>query len=165
MSVNPFRLALAPFAILLLAGFRMPAAEEGGERLLYDVRGAFVTAQAAVPHELIVKTDLLVDTAIQSTSRSMMLPRAILTVRIGETHKIPVLFGNRYSATVTVKVVSVSSGEPVAEGSFETSVLAFGKDVSEAALAEKIADRIASEFSLDAPRRTMATALTDSSRP
>ncbi len=165
MSFRPFRIALAPLAVLMLASFRMPATEEAAERPLYDVRGAFVTAQPTVPHELIAKTDILVDAAIRSTSRSIMLPRAILTVRIGEARRRPVLFGSRYSAAVTVKVISVSSGEPVAEGSFEASVLALRGDGTEASLAEKIAGRIADEFSLDPPHRSAVTALLDGPRP
>lgn len=165
MSFRLYRLTFAPLAVLLLASFRMPANEEQAERMLYDVRGAFVTAQPTVSHELIVKTDMLVDNAIRSTSRSIMLPRAILTVRIGEAKKAPVLLGSRYSATVTVKVVSVSSGEPVAEGAFEASVFSFGKDITDAALAERIADRIADEFRLDAPGRATVTALVGASGP
>lgn len=160
MVLRSLRIVLASLAVILLAGFRMPATDEASERLLYDVRGAFVTAQPDVSRELIARTDFLVDTAIRSTSRSMLLPRTILTVRIGDTKRAPLLFGVRHSANVTVKVISVGSGEPVAEGSFETSVLTFGKDASDSPLAEKIATRIASEFRLGKPQgAAMVTAL------
>jgi hypothetical protein len=166
MSLSPSRFAAVSLAMLVLTGFRMPAAQSSDGELLYDVRGAFVTAQPDVPSELIAWTDSLVDTSIQATTRSFMLPRAILTVRIGEARHMPVLMGNRYTATVTISVISVLSGEPVAEGAFSTSILRLGKEGAERVLAEKIAARIATEFRLEEPRRSAAlTALSGSGRP
>jgi hypothetical protein len=166
MSFTLARLLLAPLAILMLASFRMPAAEEASSQMLYDVRGAFVTARADVAHDLVAQTDTLLDASIRSTTRAMMLPRTILTVRIAETKRAPILFGNRYSATVLVKAISVGSGELVAEGSFETSVLTFARREADVSLAERIAGRIASEFRLDAPHRGSAvTALVNGARP
>ncbi len=166
MSFRSLRFVIAPLAVLMLAGFRMPVADEEAERLLYDVRAAFVTAQPNVSRDLIAQTDILVDAAIQATNRSMLLPRTILTVRISETARAPVLFGSRSTASVTVKVVSVGSGEPVAEGSFEVSALTFGKNSADAFLAEKIADRIAGEFRLEVPRRrAVVTALVENTKP
>jgi hypothetical protein len=165
MSFSPFRLALAPLAVMMLASFRMPVNEDAAERMLFDVRGAFVTAQPDVPRELIAWTDSLVDASIQSTTRSFMLPRTILTVRIGQAKRTPLLIGNRYSASITVKAISVGSGEPIAEGSFEASVLRFGKDGADMVLAERIAERIASEFRLGEPRRgALVTALSEAAR-
>jgi hypothetical protein len=159
------RIAAVSLAVVLLTGFRMPAKEDVAERMLYDVRGAFVTAQPDISPELIAWTDSLVDASIQATTRSFMLPRTILTVKIGEAKRMPALLGTRYSASVTVKAISVGSGEPVAEGSFETSVLRFGKDGADQVLAEKIADRIASEFHLRDPRRSaVLTALSEGQR-
>lgn len=165
MPVRSFRILFAPLAVLMLAGFRMPPAEEVAERMLYDVRGAFVTAQPDVPHLLIAQTDILVDAAIRATNRSIMLPRTILTVRIGETKQVPQIFGKRFSASVVVKAISVGSGETVAEGSFETSVRVFGNDGAEASLAERIAERVASEFRLEAPRRSAVVTAFESRRP
>jgi hypothetical protein len=159
------RIAAVSLAVVLLTGFRMPAKEDAAERMLYDVRGAFVTAQPDISPELIAWTDSLVDASIQATTRSFMLPRTILTVKIGEAKRRPALLGTRYSASVTVKAISVGSGEAIAEGSFETSVLRFGKDGAEKVLAEKIADRIASEFHLKDPRRSaILTALSEGQR-
>lgn len=166
MFLKSVRIIAIPLAVLMLAGFRMPAAEEQAERMLYDVRGAFVTAQPDVPRDLITGTDILVDSAIRATSRSMMLPRTILTVRLSDTRRSPVLFGHRYSARVMVKVISVGSGEPVAEGEFETSVMSFGKEPADSPLAEKIATRIASEFQLGRPHRAaLLTSLASGGAP
>lgn len=159
------RIAAVSLALVLLTGFRMPEKEDAAERMLYDVRGAFVTAQTDVPPELIAWTDSLVDASIQATTRSFMLPRAILTVKIGEAKRMPALLGTRYSAAVTVKAISVGSGEPIAEGSFNMSVLRFGEEGADRVLAGKIADRIASEFHLKDPRRSaVLTALSENQR-
>jgi hypothetical protein len=166
MSLRLIRLVLVPLTVLSLTGFRMPVNGDMSERLLYDVRGAFVTAQPDVSRDLITRTDLLVDTAIRATTRSIMLPRTILTVRIGEAKPSTLLLGYRYSATVTVKAISVSSGDPVAEGSFEATSFAFGEQGAVDSLAEKIAARIASEFQLTNQRRaTTITAYAESLRP
>jgi hypothetical protein len=149
MLLLPLRFLLVLLAWLMLAGFRMPAADHDPDGLLYDVRGALVTAQPDVSHVLISQTDTLVDAAIRATSRPVMLPRTILTVRIAETDQQPTLFGSRASATVDVKAISVSSGEPVAEGTFVISVRTMRRDGADAALAQKIAQRIAAEFQLD----------------
>lgn len=156
MLFSSCRIAVISLALVLLTGFRMPAKEEPSEGLLYDVRGAFVTARPDVSGELITQTDILIDSAIQSTSRSFILPRAILTVRISEAKQAPALFGMRHSAVVTVKAISVGSGDAVAEGSFEASVVRFGKEGADAYLAERIAERISAEFQLVAPRRRAA---------
>ncbi|TNM62132.1 hypothetical protein [Aliirhizobium smilacinae] len=165
MSLRPFRIAILPLTMLMLTGFRMPVNGDVSEHMLYDIRGAFVTAQPDVSRDLITRTDLLIDTAIQATTRSIILPRTILTVRIGEARPSPVLFGYRYSARVTVKAVSVTSGEPVAEGSFEATSFAFAEQGAADSLAEKIASQIASEFRLTNPHRaTTITAYAESVR-
>ena len=64
--------------------FRMPAASESPENLLYDVRGAFVTARPTVPQEQVITTDMLVDEAVRATVRKTMLPRSIISVGIDQ---------------------------------------------------------------------------------
>jgi len=59
-----------------------------------------------------------------------------------------------------VQAISVNTGEPIAKGTFKTSIFLLDGDTADRDLAEKIADRISSEFRLDGIRRpTMATAL------
>ncbi|MFB9953222.1 hypothetical protein ACFFP0_30670 [Rhizobium puerariae] len=154
------RLALIVLTTLPLMAFRMPAAEEVREKLLYDVRGAFVTARPSVSQGLVIATDMLVDEAIRSTVRSTMLPRTIISVRIDETSQTPLIVGSRHGAKVTVKVISLASGEPIAEGAFKASIFLLDGGEANKELAEEIADRIAGEFRLNgAPRPTVASAL------
>jgi hypothetical protein len=150
MLRRSLRNALILFFVLPLAAFRMPSSDQNRQGLIYDVRGAFVTARPDVPRTLVTEVDSLVDVAIRATMRSSILPRTILSVRISEVSGTQVLFGMRQSAKVTVQAISVASGEAVAEGSFTTSVFVFNDHDADRALAEKVAARIAGEFRLDA---------------
>jgi len=161
-----FRLAFILLAALPLTAFRMPDANETREKLLYDVRGAFVTARPDVPKELVIATDMLVDEAIRATVRSTMLPRTIIAVRIDKASHMPFLIGSRHEATVTVQAISVSSGEPIAEGTFKTSIFLLNGQEADRELAGRIADRIAGEFRLDGQHRpAIANALFDHIEP
>jgi hypothetical protein len=154
------RFALIVLAALPLTAFRMPAGHETREQFLYDVRGAFVTARGNVPQGLVIAIDMLVDEAIRATSRSTMLPRTIIAIRIEKTSQVPQLIGSRHEAKVAVQVISVSSGEAIAEGNFETSIFLLEAGDGNTALAEKIADRIAAEFRLKGDGRpAIASAL------
>ena len=158
-SVQISLILLAGFS---LASFRMPAKNDERDKLLYDVRGAFVTAKPDIPASLVTATDLLVDQAIRSTLRPTLLPRTIIVIRIDRASNTPLLLGSRREAKVTVQAVSVGDGEPLAEGSFQASIYVFGSDSGDEALAQKIAERIASEFKLDEPRHgTLASALAE----
>ncbi|TDK38665.1 hypothetical protein E2F50_00460 [Rhizobium deserti] len=150
MLRRSLRNALILFFVLPLAAFRMPSSDGSRQGLIYDVRGAFVTAKPDVPRALVTEVDSLVDVAVRATIRSSILPRTILCVRLSNVSGTAVLFGMRHSAKVTVQAVSVASGEPVAEGSFTTSVFVFDRTAADRALAEKVAARIAGEFRLDA---------------
>lgn len=154
--------ALLVLVVLPLMAFRMPSSREVSERLLYDVRGAFVTAKPDVPKALVAAVDSMVDTAIQSTVRSTVLPRTIIAIRIEETSSVPMLIGVRHIAKVTVQAVSVASGEPVAEGSFTASIYLFDEKTADQELALKVVNRISSEFRLDDRRHgSLASALAE----
>ncbi|MFN7102563.1 MAG: hypothetical protein ACK4N1_08040, partial [Pseudorhizobium sp.] len=118
---------LYPFVVLmavlpLLMSFRLETAARVPETLLYDVRGAFVAARPDVPSVLVAETDRLVNEAIVSTFRQRVLPRTILTLRIEQHSKLPVLLGGKREATVAVKAIAVANGEVIAEGTFSVSV-------------------------------------------
>ncbi|MGI2031892.1 hypothetical protein ACRQ1B_05810 [Rhizobium panacihumi] len=156
------RLLIVVSAALPLMSFSMKTAENTrGSGPLYDVRGAFVAAKPDIPAGLIAGTDRRIDAAIRSTVRSMSLPRAILTVRITRAAGLPILFGRRHEAKVTVDATSVTTGERIASATFTVSTTVFGKDNGgEDALAARIADRVAAEFKLNGGRQTtIASAL------
>lgn len=156
------RLLIVAAAAFSLMSFSMKTADNArGSGPLYDVRGAFVAAKPDIPAALIAGTDRRVDAAIRATVRAMSLPRAILTIRITRANGLPILFGRRHEAKVTVDATSVTTGERIATATFTVSTTVFGKDNSgEEALATRIADRVAAEFKLDGGRQaTIASAL------
>ncbi|MBP1846792.1 hypothetical protein J2046_005070 [Rhizobium petrolearium] len=160
MLRHALRFALIVLTALPLMAFRMPAENERREKLLYDVRGAFVTARPDVPQGLVIATDMLIDEAIRATVRSIILPRTIITVRIDTASHVPLLIGSRHEARVTVRAISVASGEPIAEGSFKTSIFLLDTKEADKELAGRIAERIAGEFKLDGGQRpAIASAL------
>lgn len=160
MSSQSVRLAFLFMSWLLLSGFRLTAGDQPSEPLLYDVRGAFVTARSDVSAGLIARTDRLVDMAIRTTVRQKALPRTILTVRISETGYLPLVVGARFRAKVTIEATAVGNGEKIAVGSFTVSTFALDSDHADARLADRIAERIVSEFRLQkAGPSTLATAL------
>ncbi len=153
------RLALVVAATLPLMAFRMPVADKGIPRLLYDVRGAVVMADdESIPRTLVSSADRQIDRAIRQTMRSLILPRTIISVRIGKIAQEPMLIGTRYVTTVNVQAISVDSGEPIAEGSFKASAFLFSSEAAEAVLAAKISERVASEFRLGQRQDLLATA-------
>ena len=156
-----FRLTVLGLAWLVLGGFRMEIVEGPAQQhLLYDVRGAFVSAQVEISRKLVSDTDRLVDDAIRATFRQTSMPRAVLTIRIIETGRLPLFIGARYRAKVTVEATAVGNGERIATGTFAISAFAFDADAGDARLAARIATRIAREFSLeDNAPSTLATAL------
>jgi hypothetical protein len=156
-----FRLTVLGLAWLMLGGFRMAAVEEQGQQnLLYDVRGAFVSARADISRRLVADIDRLVDDSIRATFRQTSMPRAVLTIRIIDAGRLPLFVGARYRAKVMVEATAVGNGERIATGTFAVSVFAFDEDAGDTLLASRIATRIAREFSLeDNAPSTLATAL------
>lgn len=155
-----FSLCTLVAVLPLLMAFRLETASTGSVPLLYDVRGAFVAARPDVSAVLVSETDRLVNEAIITTVRQRVLPRTILTVRIESLARLPVLFGGKREAAVSVKAVAVTSGEVIAEGGFDVTVYSLNAKRIELLLAQGIADRVASEFQLSGERRsTLATAL------
>src|SRR5690606_2816663 len=141
-------------AALLLMSFRLDDRPDDREALYYDVRGAFVAARGPVPHRLVTVTDRRVSAATVVTVRQTILPRTVLIVRIDGLRDVPVVFGSRRSATVTVEAAAVRDGEVIAEGSFAVAAFGFTPDAADRALAEQIAERVSREFRLGGERRT-----------
>lgn len=155
------RFSFFVLAWLILSSFRIaPETRNADLPLMYDVRGAFVSASPSISPRLVAETNNLVDAAIRATFRKTLLPRTILTIRILGTSRTQYLVGTRYSATISVDATAVGNGEKVAAGKFEVSSFNLNNSHSEQALARRIAERVAEEFRLnDAAPSTLATAL------
>jgi hypothetical protein len=161
MHASSLRFSVALLALLTLSGFRMASGDRQAEsQVLYDVRGAFVSAKADVSRRLVADTDRFVDDAIRATFRQKSLPRTVLTIRIVETGMLPLIVGGRYSAKVIVDATAVGNGEKIASGNFTVSTFAIDGDYADRILAARIAERVAREFRLqDTVPSTLATAL------
>lgn len=155
------RFSLIVLAWLILSSFRIaPEMRTADLPIMYDVRGAFVSAPPSVSRTLVAETGNMVDAAIRATFRKTLLPRTILTIRILATNRTTYVVGTRYSATISVDATAVGNGEKVATGRFEVSAFNFNDSHSDVALARKIAERLAEEFRLeDSAPSTLATAL------
>ena len=156
-----FRIFVSLLAVVALSSFRMAEQKRAPEtHLLYDVRAAFVTAKPDVSKELVSETNRLVEQAIRATFRQVSLPRTILTIRISRTVKLPLLVGARYSAEISVDATAVGNGEKIAAGTFSVSTFALNHQHADHVLADRICDRIVSEFRLqDNGPSSLATAL------
>ncbi|KQZ54984.1 hypothetical protein ASD54_06740 [Rhizobium sp. Root149] len=155
------RVLLLLLAWLTLSSFRLAPGDRPPEMaVLYDVRGAFVSAPPTVSRRLVTETDRLVDEAIRATFRATLLPRAVLTVRIIEVKRQEYIVGGRFSADVSVDATAVGNGEKIAAGVFSVSSFSLHPEYGDVALARRIADRISFEFRLqETGPSTLATAL------
>ncbi len=155
-----FRISILTISWLALAGFRLAGHDQPADPLLYDVRGAFVTAKPEISPALVAGVDRLVDDAIRATFRRKALPRAVLTVRIVEADYLPLVVGARFRVMVSVEATAVGTGEKIAAGGFTISAFALDAVHADSRLADRIADRVAREFRLNGTRpSTLANAL------
>jgi hypothetical protein len=103
---------------LALMSFRLMPDDADKNRLVYDVRGAFVAAQPEISHRLMQMVHSYVSESIDVTSRATVRPRVVLTIRLASVKKEPFLLGARSSARVVVRAASVTTGEVIAEARF-----------------------------------------------
>ncbi len=145
---------------LALMSFRLMPDDGDKNRLIYDVRGAFVAAQPEISHRLMQMVHSYVSESIDVTSRATVRPRVVLTIRLASVKKEPFLLGARSSARVVVRAASVTTGEVIAEAKFTATVYGLDKDSLEGDLAYGVASRVIQEFQLAKPApATLATAL------
>ena len=145
------RLGMILLASLALMSFRLEPEAGGGERLLYDVRGAFVAARPDISADIMQSIHYRVSNAIKSTMRDETRPRVVLTIRLVSVTKGSFMFGERASARVIVRAAAVQTGEVIAEAKFTATIIGIDKSSIEQELAYGVAERVISEFSLNRP--------------
>ncbi|NTJ42351.1 hypothetical protein G6L28_07015 [Agrobacterium larrymoorei] len=154
------RLGTIALACLALMSFKLGPETTGGEKLIYDVRGAFVAARPDISPDLMQSIHYQISNAIEATTRGKIRPRVVLTIRLVSVAKNSMLVGERASARVIVRAAAVQSGEVIAETKFTATVVSLDKSSIEQDLASGIAERVISEFRLNRPSpSTLATAL------
>jgi len=154
------RLGILVLACFTLMSFRLEPEATNTDRLLYDVRGAFVAARPDVAPALMQSIHAQVQNAIKTTARGEIRPRVVLTIRLASVTRGPFLFGERASARVIVRAAAVATGEVIAEAKFTATVVSFDNQSIEQELAYGVAERVIREFRLSRPGpTTLATAL------
>jgi hypothetical protein len=93
-----------------------------------------------------------VNLAINATVRTEVYPRVVLTIRILSVEKGQGYEKNRNVAKVTVDAASVEDGSVIAVSAFEVTSHSNDTSAADEILAEDIAARIRSIFSLSAGR-------------
>ncbi|WP_113448514.1 hypothetical protein [Rhizobium cremeum] len=158
------------FALLLLAALASCSIFQGRpitRPLVYYVREVTVMADAGVPLGVIRGVDRRVSAAIAATRPPAGAQRVAILVRIEE---VGTGFGARRgipNARFTATAVSLETGEPVAEGTFNVNGSTDAPGMAEESLAEEISARVRFAFSLVNPSlrklvrppRTMMTRL------
>ncbi|MHC2074614.1 hypothetical protein [Agrobacterium tumefaciens] len=160
MNTRLKRLGIVVLACFTLMSFRLEPEATNADRLLYDVRGAFVAARPDVAPALMQSIHAQLQNAIKTTARGEIRPRVVLTIRLASVTRGPFLFGEWASARVIVRAAAVATGEVIAEAKFTATVVSFDNQSIEQDLAYGVAERVIREFRLSRPGpTTLATAL------
>ncbi len=159
------RIGVVMLTSLALMSFRLGPETREGDRLIYDVRGAFVAARADISPELMQSIHYRVSNAINDTVRVRARPRVVLTIRLEAYARGSLLLGQRASVRAVVRAAAVQTGEVIAEAKFTVTAVSLDASAIERDLAFGVAERVISEFKLSrtAPS-TLATALFPGSR-
>ncbi|SCB06816.1 hypothetical protein [Rhizobium hainanense] len=121
----------------------------------YAVRSATVVADQALPPvspALVAAVNDRVNAAIAATSFAPQLPQVVITVRLTDVRKARGFNRDRSSAKINIDAAAADGGAVVAMASFETRTVAPDPATADELMAEDIAARVRSIFSLNTPR-------------
>lgn len=121
----------------------------------YDVRSATVVADQALPPvspALVAAINDRVNASIAATAHSATLPPVALTIRLTDVRKARGFNRDRNSAKINIDAAAVDGGAVIAMASFETKTTAPDPAAADELMAEDIAARVRSIFSLNMPR-------------
>jgi hypothetical protein len=119
------------------------------------VRSATVIADQALPPvspALVAAINDRVNAAITATSFSPQLPQVAITIRLSDVRKARGFNRDRSSAKINIDAAAADGGAVVAMASFETKTVAPDPATADELMAEDIAARVRSIFSLNTPR-------------
>ena len=118
------------------------------EAPVYDVRSAVVVSGPNMPADLLSGINDRVNAAINATVRDTVLPRGVLTIRIVAIEKGLGFQKDRNIAKVSIDAASVEDGSVIAVSAFDVTSIAADPKLADEILAEDVAARIRSVFSL-----------------
>ncbi|WP_434713214.1 hypothetical protein NMA58_10120 [Rhizobium sp. YTUHZ045] len=120
---------------------------------LYDVRSAVVLSGPNIPAELLAGINDRVNAAINATMRDTVLPRVVLTIRVVSIEKGLGFQKDRNVAKIRVDAASVDDGSVIAVSAFDVTSMAADPKLADDIIAEDVAARIRSVFSLSGRSR------------
>ncbi|MBB3351890.1 hypothetical protein FHT70_001808 [Rhizobium sp. BK049] len=120
---------------------------------LYDVRSAVVLSGPNIPAELLAGINERVNAAINATMRDTVLPRVVLTIRVVSIEKGLGFQKDRNVAKIRVDAASVDDGSVIAVSAFDVTSMAADPKLADDIMAEDVAARIRSVFSLSGRSR------------
>ncbi|ARQ58419.1 UNVERIFIED_ORG: hypothetical protein GGE64_000278 [Rhizobium etli] len=115
---------------------------------LYDVRSAVVLSGPNMPAELLSGINDRVNAAINATVRDTALPRVVLTIRVISIQKGLGFQKDRNVAKISVDAASVEDGSVIAVSAFDVTSMAADPKLADEIIAEDVAARIRSVYSL-----------------
>ena len=118
------------------------------EAPVYDVRSAVVLSGPNMPAELLSGINDRVNAAINATVRDTVLPRVVLTIRVVSIQKGLGFQNDRNVAKISIDAASVEDGSVIAVSAFEVTSIAADPKLADEIMAEDVAARIRSVFSL-----------------
>ncbi|PDT03724.1 hypothetical protein CO666_14295 [Rhizobium chutanense] len=134
------------FCVALTACASLSA--EKPEAPMYDVRSAVVLSGPNMPAELLSGINDRVNAAINVTTRNTVLPRVVLTIRVVSIEKGLGFQKDRNVAKISIDAASVEDGSVIAVSAFDVTSIAADPKLADQILAEDVAARIRSVFSL-----------------
>ncbi|MBX4984404.1 hypothetical protein [Rhizobium lentis] len=123
------------------------------EAPLYDVRSAVVLSGPNIPGVLLAGISDRVNAAINATVRDTVLPRVVLTIRVVSVEKGLGFQKDRNVAKISVDAASVEDGSVIAVSAFDVTSIAADPKLADDIIAEDVAARIRSVFSLSGRSR------------
>jgi hypothetical protein len=167
MTARSLRTAIAFGLVLCLVSCASIQARIFPKHLVYYVRNVTVMADARMPRDLLSGVDARISASIAATPPPKGAERVVLMVKIDRLDRGEGARRRMARAHFTVTATSVDTGEPVAEGQYVVNASTDDPRFALGSLAEEIAVRIRSEFSLaqpvvrtvSIPQRTISTLL------
>lgn len=145
------RFSVVGVVALLVVGCSLHLFEPKPREFYYDVRAAVVVAGPKIPLPLVQGVERRMSDAVAATTRTEVLPRVILTVRLDDMSTSIGLDKNKNEINVKVSAASVETGAIVSEGEFKVMTETSSSALASESLAEEVAARLRSLFSLQRP--------------
>ena len=137
--------------LLLAACFHMPSLSPPPEPV-YDVRSATVVSGTGASPGLLAAISERVNAAIAATAHNTALPAVALTIRVTQSERTQGYQNDRNTAKVDIDASSVETGSVIAVKSLESTTFSADSTAIDDLMAEDIAARIRSTYSLTTPR-------------